>query len=447
MNKVKSWLLAGLLSVGLTACDQQLNVNPVLSIDETTALSTGADVQVTLTGAFDGLSSSNLYGGAILYSGELLGDDREVVFGGTYATLDEIWRKTMTTSNGVVGSIWSSAYATINRANHVLSALDKVDADNKNAVEGQARFIRGVLYFELVKLFGKTYGDGDNNVNLGVPLVLTPTKSVTEADFKPRSTVAAVYAQVLDDLTKAESLLPASTSSSSVVTKSAAQALLSRVYLMQANYTAARDAANKVITSGEYALTSTFADAFNDATSPEEVIFSISVSDQDGANDMNTFYASSLSQGRGDVRVQSKHLALYEAGDERSEFFEVVSKNNFTLKFADQYGDVPIVRLAEMYLTRAECNQRLGATTGSTPLQDVNRIRNRAGLASLATVTLDAILKERKLELAFEGQQLSDIKRLHANVGTKTYSDPALILPIPQREMDTNKQLKQNTGY
>ena len=100
-----------------------------------------------------------------------------------------------------------------------------------------------------------------------------------------------------------------------------------------------------------------------------------------------------------------------------------------------------------MHLTRAECNQRLGTAIGATPAADVNAIRARAGLGALGTVNLAAILKERKLELAFEGNQLDDIKRNKGAVGTKPFNDNSLVLPIPQREMDTNKSLVQNAGY
>ncbi|HRK72642.1 MAG TPA: RagB/SusD family nutrient uptake outer membrane protein [Rhodothermales bacterium] len=446
MKNFKNWLMAGVLALGLSACDQMLDVNPVLSIDDKTALLTADDVRVTLTGAFDGLSSGVFYGGAVQYTGELLGDDREVVFGGTYTTLDEFYRKTITTSNVDVRDIWAQGYATINRANHVLAALDKVSGADKAYFEGQALFIRGVVYFELARLFGKAWGDGDNNTNLAVPLVLTPTLAVTEADYKPRNTVAAVYAQVLEDLGKAVTLLPTDVEDG-VVTKDAARAMLSRVYLMQGNYATARDVANSVISGGNYGLTPSFEEAFADDTASPEIIFSIIVSEQDGVNNMNTFYASTDNQGRGDIRVQTKHLALYEAADQRGRFFETVNSRVFTLKFADQYGDVPIVRLAEMYLTRAECNQRLGTTTGAAPKDDVNRIRQRAGLSGLVAVTLNDILKERKLELAFEGHQVHDIKRTKGVVGATPFSANNLVLPIPQREMDTNNKLVQNPGY
>lgn len=447
MNKnIKNWLFIGATVAFMTSCDKQLDVKPTASIDESEALANSQSVEVTLTGAYNSLSSTNLYGGAIQYSGDLLGDESEVRFAGTFTTLDELWRKTFTTTNGQTQSTWLVGYSTINIANNVLSALDKVDADKKNGVEGEARFIRGLVYFDLVRLWAKAWGDGDANANPGVPLVTTPTRGVTDADFRPRATVAAIYAQVIEDLTKAESLL-GNPSNTGFASKSAAQAILARVYLQQGNYTAARDAANRVIAGQQFSLTETFDKAFMDATNDSEIIFKIIVTDQDGANNLNLYYAPSTYQGRGDIRVQTKHLNLYEPGDIRGTFFVRASGNTFTAKFLDQYGDVPVVRLAEMYLIRAETNLRLGTTTGATPLNDVNLIRSRANVAPLTTVTINDVLAERHLELAFEGQQIHDAKRIKKNVGTLPFSDNKLVIPIPQREMDTNKSLVQNPGY
>ncbi|WP_461094336.1 RagB/SusD family nutrient uptake outer membrane protein [Spirosoma gilvum] len=447
-SSIKHWLFAGTVGMLLTACGNRLNVVPTQSIEQSQALNTEQDIQITLIGTYDGLSDVNLYGGQIQYTGDLLGDNRDVVFGGTYAQIDEIWRKAVTTSNTYTRDYWLDGYNAINRANNVLSALDKVSQANRANIEGQALFIRGALYFELVKAFAKDWSDGTPASNPGVPLVLTPTTSVTEADYRARNTVAEVYAQALADLTKAESDLPATQSGGNgFATKGAAAAMLARVYLQQKNYTAARDAANRVITSGAYSLASNFADVFNDATSGSEVIFKIIVTDQDGANDMNTFYASALNQGRGDVRVQTKFRQLYGTGDVRGTFFNTAGQNTFTSKYNDQYGDVPVVRLAEMYLIRAETNLRLNTSVGATPLADVNLIRARAKATPLTTVDLAAILLERRLELAFEGQQLADIKRTAGTVGTTAYNANNLVLPIPQREIDTNKNLVQNPGY
>lgn len=447
MNKnIKHWLFIGATVAFMTSCDNQLDVKPTASIDESEALANSQAVEVTLVGAYDALSSSNLYGGAIQYSGDLLGDDAEVRFAGTFTTLDELWRKTFTTTNAQTQATWLQAYTTINIANNVLSALDKVDASRKNTLEGEARFIRGLVYFDLVRLWAKTWGDGDPNTNLGVPLVITPTRGITDADYLPRATVAAIYAQVIEDLTKAETLL-GNPSDTGFASKTAAQAILARVYLQQGKYAEARDAANRVITGNQFSLTDSFAAAFSDATNDSEIIFKIIVNEQDGANNMNLYYAPATYQGRGDIRVQNKHLNLYSSSDSRGTFFVRASGNTYTSKFLDQFGDVPVVRLAEMYLVRAEANLRLGTSIGATPLADVNRIRSRAGAEELTTVTVDNVLAERKFELAFEGEQIHDAKRLKRNVGTLPFSDNKLVIPIPQREIDTNKSLEQNPGY
>ncbi|MEZ0539899.1 RagB/SusD family nutrient uptake outer membrane protein [Fibrella arboris] len=442
----KNGLVVGLSILVMTACSDRLNVQPTQSIDATQALATEQDVTITLTGAYDGISDGNLYGGGIQYTGELLGDNRDVVFGGTFTTLDEFWRKTITTSNTDVRDTWLDGYNAINRANNVLANIDKVGTTNKNSIEGQARFIRGAMYFELVKLYGKSYNDGSPATNPGVPLVLTPTNSVTDADYRTRNTVAEVYTQVLDDLTKAEQLLPATQANGTgFATKGAAQAMLARVYLQQQNFSSARDAANRVITSGTFSLATTFAAAFTDAS--PETIFKIVVTDQDGSNGLNTYYGSTRVSGRGDIRVQTKFRQLYSAADVRGQFFTTVSNNVFTNKFNDRFGDVPIVRLAEMYLVRAETNLRLNSSVGASPLADVNTIRARASAPVLATVDLATVLLERRLELAFEGQQIADVKRTGASIGTTPFSANNLVLPIPQREIDTNKKLVQNPGY
>ena len=163
----------------------------------------------------------------------------------------------------------------------------------------------------------------------------------------------------------------------------------------------------------------------------------IQVNATQGVNDFNTFFSLN---GRGDIAITNNHLALYEAGDQRKSLFDV----DVTTKFDNAYGNVHISRLAEMYLIRAESNFRLVSVVGATPLEDVNRIRNRAGLPNLLVVTLADILKERRLELAFEGFILHDAKRLQNNVAGLPYNSLKLVYPIPDREIRVNSSLVQN---
>jgi hypothetical protein len=166
---------------------------------------------------------------------------------------------------------------------------------------------------------------------------------------------------------------------------------------------------------------------------------------------LNTYFGRNVgipgTAGRSDCKIRPAHIALYENGDVRKTFFALSGGNNYTRKHLDRFGNVPVIRLAEMYLTRAEANFRNNTSVGATPLSDVNLIRARVGLPALNAVTLDDITKERYLELAFEGHNLPEAKRLQKSVGSLNWNSPKLILPIPQREMDVNKSLVQNEGY
>lgn len=462
-KNMKMWCLVGVTTLIVGGCDSQLAINPTNTIDASASLESSQGVQVALTGAYDGTALGGVFGGQVMYDAELLADDDEVFFAGTFLSVDEVFRKAMIPVNGNAEVAWRDSYVTINRANNVLSALTKVEEMERGRVEGEALFIRGSVYFELVKKFGKFWGDGDNATNPGVPIVLEPTTTVSDKDNRARASVAEVYTRVIDDLTKAESVLPAG-SNGIRANKSMAAAMLARVYLSQGRFAEARDAANRVIASANgYRLATTFADAFNENSSGfgNECVYRLAIIETDitgtnsGVNQMNRFFAPGGSGGRGDIRVQAKHLALYDTTDARYRFFVTAAGQRFTRKYAstgnatiDQYIDIPVIRIAEMYLTRAECNARLNASTGAAPIDDVNRIRRRVGLTDLTSVDLAAILRERRLELAFEGQRLWDLKRTRTNVNAQfPWNSPKLIFPIPQREMDTNKQLVQNPGY
>lgn len=444
------------------SCADRLDVLPTDNIETKVSLSSSKDIEAYLIGAYDGLQGANsngdTYAGGFQYTSELLGDNGEIRFGGSFANLLEISARAVATNNLTAETQWTRSYSTINRCNTVLSVLDTVLASKRARVEAEALFIRGALYFELTRLYGKQWGDGDNAVNPSVPIILKPTTLFSDKDAVARNTVAEVYAQAIADLTKAEAALPVN--NGVYATKGAAGAILARLYLQQGNYVAAAAAADRVIASNRYSLTPTFAGAFNTKLNsgggnPSEYVFAVQVTDQDGFNGMNTFFGITIGSipgtaGRGDMRIQAAHTALYDSTDIRGKYFirtSATSTRLYTQKFLDRFGHVPVVRLAEMYLTRAEANFRQGTTVGATPLADINRTRKRAGLADLTTVTLDNILKERRLELAFEGFKLHDVKRTKGTAGTLAWNSDKLVLPVPQREIDVNKSLKQNPGY
>ncbi len=439
-------LFIGLLVLGFFGCDEQLELEPAQSISESLALETDANIKAVLVGAYDELGVGNLFGGETLRNSELLGGDGEIQWVGTFVGPREMFTKQMNSDNADAEGTWLDAYQTINILNNVLSALDRVNDSDRNTVEGEALFMRGLLYFELIRFYALPYEAGQVNSQTGVPLVLTPTRGITDDSYVARNTVDEVYNQILADLTRAASILPSSNSWRA--SSGAANAILARVYLQRGEYQNALNAANAVIESGEYALLGDYADVFNRDANSSEDIFAIQNTTQDGTNAMNTFWSIPDFGGRdGDIEIFQGHLDLYDPADTRLALFFMGNGAMRSGKWNNQFGNVGVVRLAEMYLVRAECNIRLGSSTGAAPVDDYNAVHTRAGLPAATDVTLEDVLFERRLELAHEGAKIHDIKRLGQSVGGFAYNANELVFPIPQREINANPSLTQNPGY
>jgi starch-binding outer membrane protein, SusD/RagB family len=386
MKRIVYALATALLLTGtLTSCDKKLDIKPVDNVAADQALLTSSDVEAALVGSYTGMQNAEAYGGYIQLMSDLLADDGEISFVGTFVPPNQINRKSILKDNGFVQGIWVNAYNVINRTNNVLANLDKLDTPAKKArVEGEARFIRSAMYFELVRLYARDWADGTPASNPGVPLVLSPTSVVDASSQVARNSVAEVYAQVISDLTTAESKMTATSAAGSFfANNAAAAAMLSRVYLQQGRHADAAIAANRAITS-KYTLAPSYIDEFYSGAdllgNSSEDIFAIQISAQSGSNQLNNFYSPFQ---RGDISIEDKHLNLYDPADDRLNLFTpgTGGQQSYSDKYDSQYGNIKLIRLAEMYLTRAEGNLRAGTTVGATPLADLNRIRSRVGLA------------------------------------------------------------------
>ncbi|TXJ27216.1 MAG: RagB/SusD family nutrient uptake outer membrane protein [Chitinophagaceae bacterium] len=461
---MKSYILIAALSMTLLSCGKDLDILPEQNVEEGIVLNSDEKVKKVLNGAYDVMASTDLYGGDLQLFSELLAADDEIRWRGTYNEPKEVADKAMTATNSFITATWLRAYNLINITNNILSALDVVVEADRDRVKGEALFLRGAMYFELVKLFSKPYSAGNVTSNPGVPIVLTPTRGIDQSSYVARSSVEATYAQALSDLKEAENLLPVE--NGVYAQKVAAAAILSRVYLQMADYPGARDAANRAINYDGFAFATPYAKAFNagkiSKDDPEsslpESIFKTVVSAQDGGNDMFIYWSITYYGARsGDVSIEQKHLDLYPAGDARKDFFYKGTGNNLggtnTMTRSGKWKyvncAVTMIRLAEMYLTRAESNFRLGTTVGAAPLDDVNEIRTKhAALSPYGSVDLNTILLERKLELAHEGQGAADLKRLKKSANGFAYDADKMVFPIPQREVDASRKvIIQNPGY
>jgi len=448
MNRLISIISTIVLCGLFTGCDKYLDLQPSQSVNESIALTTDENVKGVLLGAYSQFALPGIYGGNLLRNAELLGGDGEIRWVGTYIDPRQLFLKTILTTNSEVEVQWRDSYAVINSVNNILTALNVVNSADRDRVQGEALFLRSLMYFDLVRFFADQYQFGVANNQMGVPLILTPTKLPIESTYVGRNTVDEVYNQVITDLQTAASKLPED--NGVYASSGAANALLARVYLQKGDYAKSRDAADAVIGSGMYALQKTYAGVFNNDNNTLEDIFATQITPQDRFSSMTEFFSVPDFGGRdGDIEILDGHLNLYSAGDKRFDLFFNGNGSIECGKWNNQYGVVNLIRLAEMYLIRAECNTRLSTSIGATPVDDYNMIHTRAGLDPVASVTLDEILYERRLELAFEGFKIHDVRRLHENVGDFLYNDPKLLFPIPAREIDANPALKtqQNPGY
>ncbi|QED38209.1 RagB/SusD family nutrient uptake outer membrane protein [Antarcticibacterium arcticum] len=444
-------ILFSFLAIGFIACDDNLDIEPEQNLSPEVATESPANIKTILNNIYGEARQSVSYGGGIGMASELLGNEGDLQWNGTFVQPGEYNEKALLADNSFVRDIWLNAYEIGNQVNIVLDNLDVFDDEEDRATtEGEAKFLRGLAYFDLVRLFAKPYVPGQANTQLAVPIILEPVLDASIITYPARNTVDEVYAQVLSDLNDAYEMLP--TSNGYFADKYTAKALLARVHLQRGEFAQARDAANEVIEDSGASLTATFADAFNNAENSTEDLFAMQVTSQDASgNSWNLYWAGRDFGGRvgnPDISILSPHYAKYDdPNDDRANFFYTTSRGVATTKWQNQFGNIPVIRLAEMYLIRAETNQRLGTTVGATPLEDINLLRARANATLFTAVTLEIILAERQRELAFEGFALFDAKRLGRNIGEIAFNADRLVLPVPLREMDSNPNLVQNPGY
>src|SRR5882757_6175571 len=190
------------------SCSKKLDVLPQNSATPD-QIKTSSDVQALLAGAYNQLQSYSAFGEQFMLIPDLLASADQVDWVGTYPTYKQVKTKKIVATNSIASSLWGNSYKVIFICNTVLDKLSLVDTAEQARVQGEALFIRGTMYFELVGLFAKPYSDGAAATNLGVPIVLDPSYFYDSTKDKPaRATVAAVYAQVIKDLQAAITKLP-----------------------------------------------------------------------------------------------------------------------------------------------------------------------------------------------------------------------------------------------
>lgn len=461
-----------LFCIVLTSCNDWLETEPEQSISEDLAFSTPETAMAVVIGAYTALYDRGYYGRDFIAAPELLADNLKVTVANTgrlntHSTNDE-------RSHVGDAAMWTAAYTLINRANLVLANISSVSGmsdEEKEQIRGEMLFLRALTYFDLLRSYSRNPGYQVDGFDLGVPLLLTPFDGLDDDAFPSRETTGVVYDQVKADFNESITLMDNS-NGPFFGSQVAAKALLSRVHLYLGEWQDAVDMATEAIT--ESGLTLEDGDTYESIfSSDSEAIFSVRITANESVDGNNNSLAVLYTRdengaGYGDAVLRENFKDQFESGDKREALTIDADHDGeavtYTLKFYSYGGqigvdNVPVIRLSELYLNRAEANAELGNT--SSAQDDLNAIRSRAGLGDItstgATLIQD-ILDERRVELAFEGHRFFDLKRRGLDIPkgnsvddcitcTILYEDYRVVAAIDQGELDVNSNLVNNPGY
>jgi starch-binding outer membrane protein, SusD/RagB family len=452
MKKLFLMLLLG--SVMTMGCQKVLDQNPQSSLDATTAFTTGPAVTAGLLGVYNTFQQPEYYGTDYTLLCDLEADNLDHT--GSYPTYEQVKNRAITPDNTNVLNTWNRIYQGINRVNTIIADIPTIkDAsfDSAGAL-GEADFLRAFMYFDVMRFWGGTPSGYSDPNGLGVPLVLTPTFTASDAAPHARSSAGAVFTQILSDLSYAIANIPASNDAGRA-NAMAATAFRARVELYVGQYDAAAADAETVITAAG-GLAPSYPGIFLAKNVSPESIFELqfSATNQDGlyfyyfgrdevATDSSLYYAYNSTV---DARVP---VNFYNGVDGSGNAVIATSKYNDP----DGSQDISLIRLSEMYLIHAESVLRGSAQDVATATSDLNTVRARSNAAPTTAVTVSdletAILLENRLEFPHECHRWFDLRRLGLAASTFGMTDSTKVLwPIPQSEVLTSGSvIAQNPGY
>jgi starch-binding outer membrane protein, SusD/RagB family len=494
MKKYFNRITIVLLSIiGLAACEDFLEREP-LGRYTTDTYPTGGLTQYVY-GMYSELRTWGVHGFPFVGIVSITSDDADK--GSTPADAPaqlEFDNFTVVPTNGLVREFYTGHYTAINKANVVLNEADSllaagaVSQDDFNQSTAEARFVRGYLYFNLVRTFG------------GVPKVDALVTDQGEFNI-PRASAEEIYALIISDLQYAETNLPVSWDPAFIgrPRKTSAQGMLAKVYAYQENWALALQYAQNVINSGQHDLSTPYATIFTEeGENTKESLFEIQNIRNESYNFGSDYARVQGVRGSGDwdfgwgFNSPSPELDnAYEANDPREEVTilragestpygetlpaslpnprynqKVYTNPTYRLAANDRQGDwvnIRILRYADVVLLAAESANELNQTDLALQYLEMVRARARgANAAILPRVTetnqvllRDRIRHERRIELAMEHERFFDLVRwgiaeevLHAAGKTNFTPGKHELMPIPQDEIDkSNGVLTQNPGY
>lgn len=437
------------------SCKKLLDKLPTDAQPGDEVLKSANNVLGVLVASYSRFTDNNFLGGEAQRTSELYGNQLDLT-NATGGSPAQFVSRQFNTFNQQGRDLWFTGYEAIGRANTTLKAIDgNTFSDTtdfaKSIWKGEALFIRGASHFELVRLFAKPFTSSPAS-NPGVVLRLK-SLTATEAQVpQQRSTVKETYDAVIADLKTAETLLPSSNGIRA--TKWAAKAYLARVYFNMGDYANAFTYANDVINNSGYVLgndvTAPFTTSGNLSSPPTGVVFIVL---GDGGRLRGNFWNSDLNNTYLPLNVTT-YQTISSNGGTRKTLLTKVAPNGkgISVKWSllnDNAINVPIIRLSEMYLIRAESSVQKGGFSDAAVRADYNAVRAVAGVlpdntTSGATALLAAIRTERTVEFFTEGDSYHELRRLKLSIRGIAYDDAIGLLKIPDGEVRVNPTMIQN---
>ena len=475
----------------VTSCNVKefLTEDPVMSQSTELTLSDYNGLNKAVAGAYSPLASSTWYGNFFVLDAEMRAGNAMIPINTNFQSGRMMVPYSMSYEPSSTSGLWGTAYYVISAANNVIFAIDNNDELTSSSVtqadlnnlKAEALALRALAHFDLLRLYSRLNG---TNGEYGVCVITEPQ---LPTDMPARASVEETFAQVIKDLTDAESLMAADyqrtggSDPKASFNKLSIQALLARVYLYHKDYAKASEYATKVINSGKFRLWT--AEEYpsvwgKDVAGDGEVIFEVygkQATGYDAYWEGPSHMTNPL--GYADCAATAQLADLFEEGDVRgtrgvrgkddgkvmfcTDQDEVSGGQLWTMKYygkgegnATSTPDVSntiVLRLSEMYLIRAEAAVN---GSGTTALADLNAIRANRGASPLNSADKAAVALERRLELNFEGHLWFDLDRTGGSI---SYSDANITRnidatskywarPIPKSQVDINENLKQNPG-
>ena len=470
------------LTLFLVGCEKDLNVLPQDKMSKDDFLAEPLYAVEVVNSAYNQMLSFEMYGFPWIGVTSITSDDADKGSsdGDAGTDKDKLDDLAFDKSLRSFNDVWKRRYEGIYRCNEGIYYLEKVNLEEniKNRYIGELKFLRAMFYFDLVRCFG------------GVPVV------VEKLDFKEEATVnqvvysrktkAETFAQIEKDLMNAAASLPLQYNRENLgrVTKGAAQGLLAKVYMYEEKWNEAFAMAGNVVTSRMYDLLPDYANVWREVgENSKESLFEIQATLGKGVNGY-----TDVQSGRGTpdhgwgFNTPTVNLAnAYEPGDKRKDgtimftgqvlwdgfqtpatgwanprynykAYQSRTKESWDDNKGETAKNVRLLKYSDVLLIRAEAGYHINQL--DTALSIVNKIRKRAGLIPLTSVTLDQIYKERRLEMAMEHDRWFDIVRTGkasvamSAVGKVFIQGKHEMFPIPEEQITLSKGiLTQNPNY